>query len=147
MSTALQLAMGIEAPRRNQSLFSDHYLNHLLPADPRWDAALPEAEAFLAWLQDLYRREQDHLADYNESQLEAHWFRPTLSQLGHVFEPQAGVPGLDRQVKRPDCVFFLNEAARQAAVSAQKAGDYAAQALAVGEVKAWGVPLGKRQTS
>jgi type I restriction-modification system DNA methylase subunit len=145
MSTALQLAMGIEAPHRNQSLFSDHYLNHLLPADPRWDAALPEAEAFLAWLQDLYRREQDHLADYNESQLEAHWFRPILSRLDHVFEPQAGVPGLDRQIKRPDYVFFLNEAARQAAVSAQKTDDYAAQALALGEVKAWDVPLGKRQ--
>jgi hypothetical protein len=30
-------------------------------------------------------------------------------------------------------------------VSAQKTGDYAAQALAMGEVKGWDVPLGKRQ--
>jgi type I restriction-modification system DNA methylase subunit len=145
MSAPLQLSMGIEAPHRNQSLFSDHYLNTLLPVDPRWDAALPEAQAFLAWLQDLYRREQNHLAGYNESQLEAHWFRPILTRLGHVFEPQAGVPGLDRGIKHPDYVFFPSEAARQSAVSAQKTGDYAAHALAVGEVKAWDVPLGKRQ--
>jgi type I restriction-modification system DNA methylase subunit len=145
MSAPLQLSMGIEASHRNQSLFSDHYLNTLLPTDPRWNAALPEAQAFLAWLQDLYRREQNHLAGYNESQLEEHWFKPILSQLGHVFEPQAGVPGLDRGIKYPDYVFFPSEAARQSAVSAQKTGDYAAQALAVGEVKAWDVPLGKRQ--
>jgi hypothetical protein len=145
MSAPLQLSMGIEAPHHNQSLFSDHYLNALLPADSRWDAALPEAQAFLAWLQDLYRREQNQLAGYNESQLEEHWFKPILSQLGHVFEPQAGVPGLDRGIKHPDYVFFPDEVARQAAVSAQKTGDYAAQALAVGEVKAWDVPLGKRQ--
>lgn len=51
------------------------------------NAALPEAQAFLAWLQDLYRQEQSHLAGYHEPLLEAHWFRPIVARLGHVFEP------------------------------------------------------------
>jgi len=114
--------MAITPSHRNQYLFSDHYLDNLLPQDPRWDAALPETEAFLAWLQGLYAQEQRHLSKYNENQLEDHWFKPILAQLGHVFEGQAGVPGLNAGVKRPDYVFFPDDAARQAAVDAQKRG-------------------------
>ncbi len=145
MNASLQLAMSMGPAHRNQYLFSDHYLANLLPGDPRWDEARPEAETFLAGLQTLYSQEQDQLAAYNESQLEEHWFKPILSQLKHVFEPQASVPGLDKDIKRPDYVFFPTTATRQAAASAQKSSDYTAQALAVGEVKQWDTPLGKKQ--
>ena len=64
MTTPIQLTMGIEAPHRNQYLFSDHYLNNLLSGDLRWEEALPEVERFLAWLQDLYAREGDQLPSY-----------------------------------------------------------------------------------
>ena len=145
MNAPLQLVMGITPAHRNQYLFSDHYLDHLLPRDPRWESAQAEAQEFLAWLQGLYAREQKQLPKYNENQLEAHWFKPILGQLGHVFEGQAGVPGLDVGVKRPDYVFFPDEPARQAAVDAQNTGEYAADALAAGEVKRWDVPLSKKQ--
>ena len=145
MNTPLQLRMGVEAPHRNRYLFSDHYLENLLPDDPRWDAGLAQTDRFLAWLQDLYAREQDQLPDYNESQLEQYWFRPVFEQLGHVFELQATVPGLDDYAKRPDYVFFPSEAARQQAASLQNQADYAAEALAVGEVKRWETPLGKKR--
>ncbi len=145
MDTPLQLTMAVTPAHRNQYLFSDHYLNNLLPQDPRWDAALPEVGVFLAWLQRLYTQEQKQLPKYNESQLEEHWFKPILSQLGHVFEGQAGVPGLNDGVKRPDYVFFPDDGARQAAVGAQRTEEYAADALAVGEVKRWDVPLSKKQ--
>ena len=75
---SLQLSLGVDQPHNNRNLFSDHYLEKLLPADPRWEAALPEAESFLAWLQDRYVAEGNQLANYNESQLEDHWFRPIL---------------------------------------------------------------------
>ncbi|MGD2178471.1 MAG: hypothetical protein PVG71_11675, partial [Anaerolineae bacterium] len=78
MTTSLQLEMGLSSAHRNQYLFSDHYLEHILPDDPRWDEALPEAEAFLAWAQDLYADERDQLADYNEDQLRDHWLTPIL---------------------------------------------------------------------
>ena len=145
MNAPIQLTFGINPAHHNQYLFSDHYLDNLLPYDPRWAAALPEAEGFLAWLQRLYAQEQKQLPKYNENQLEEHWFKPILAQLGHVFEGQASVPGLNDGVKRPDYVFFPDEATRQAAAGAQKTDEYAADALAVGEVKRWDTPLSKKQ--
>ena len=128
----------------NRFLFSDHYLAHLLAQDGRWQAALGEAQAFLAWLQDLYAAEKAHLGSYNESQLEDHWLRPILQQLGHTYEGQASVPGLGKGIKRPDYEFFPHEAARQTALQAQGTEAYAGEALAVGEVKGWDVALGKK---
>lgn len=145
MSNGIQLVMGISPPHRNQYLFSDHYLNSLLPQDPRWPQPLPESEAFLTWLQQLFAREQNQLRNYNEPQLEEHWFKPILRQLGHVFEGQTSVPGLGQNIKRPDYVFFPDDRTRQAAVGVQKTTDYTAEALAIGEVKRWNVPLGKKQ--
>jgi hypothetical protein len=69
----LQLSLGVDQPHNNRTLFSDHYLEKLLPADPRWDPSLPEAGSFLAWLQKLYLSERNVLAGYNESQLEDHY--------------------------------------------------------------------------
>jgi len=145
MNVPLQLTMAITPTHRNQYLFSDHYLDNLLRQDPRWEGALAEAGAFLGWLQGLYTRERGQLTKYNEDQLEEHWFKPILRQLGHVFEGQAGVPGLDVGVKRPDYVFFPDEETRQAAAGAQNTQEYAAEALAVGEVKRWEAPLSRKQ--
>jgi hypothetical protein len=54
------------------------------------------------------------------------------------------VPGLQAGIKFPDYVFFPDEAARQAAVGDQRTADAAQLALALGEVKGWNVPLGKK---
>ncbi|MGD2177924.1 MAG: N-6 DNA methylase, partial [Anaerolineae bacterium] len=145
MSTSLQLEMGLSSAHRNRYLFSDHYLEHILPDDPRWEEALSGAADFVAWLQGLYANEQDQLPQYNEGSLEAHWYRPILRELGHVFEPQPTVPGLDAYAKRPDYVFFPDETARQDAAHLQNQEEYADRALAVGEVKRWDTPLGKKR--
>ena len=52
MSAPLQLTLGGFSEHRNHYLFSDHYLDHLLPEDPRWSAAQGEARAFGEWLSD-----------------------------------------------------------------------------------------------
>lgn len=143
MNELIQLPI-LEAVHNNQYLFSDHYLNHLLPNDPRWAEALPAAETFLAWLTERYAQEEAHLPDYSEAQLEEHWIKPILTQLGHIYEPQAVIPGLQSHLQRPDYVFFATEADRQAAVGSQNTADYAAHALAVGDAKKWGIPLGKK---
>ena len=58
MEEAQQLSLLLDrAGHRNQYLFSDHYLNALLPRDPRWAAALPAATAFSEWLAVLYEEE------------------------------------------------------------------------------------------
>ena len=144
MTNPLQLRIPIEGPHRNRYLFSDHYLENILPDDPRWEAALPRAEAFLAWIQALYADERGQLPDYNEAQLRDHWFSPILDQLGHVFEREASVPGLDEFARYIDYVFFPDDAARQTAARLQNEQAYADEALAVGEVKRWDTPLGKK---
>ena len=130
MPNARQLEMRLSAPYRNRTLFADHYLAHLLPADARWDDASDEAERVLDRLHALYAREADHLDAYNESQLEQHWFQPILHALGHTFEVQPSVPGLEAHVKRPDYVLFRDEDARQRAVTQQHEEMYAREALA-----------------
>lgn len=145
MTDAQQLPLELTtAPYRNHYLFSDHYLDHLLPQDPRWGDIAAAAAELYPWLQALYRREAPHLPHYNESQLEEHWLKPLLRKLGHCFEPQATIPGLAHHINKPDYVLFPDEPARQAALAAQKSAQYAAHALAVLEVKAWEVPLSKK---
>ncbi|MFP4394046.1 MAG: Eco57I restriction-modification methylase domain-containing protein [Anaerolineales bacterium] len=143
---SMQLSIDLgTSPYNNQYLFADRYLDHILTGDERWPAGLAEAEAFLGWLRDLYEHEREHLAAYSEHQLEQVWFRPILAHLGHVWQEQARVPGLGSGIRQPDYVFFPAEAARQAALSAQKTEEYAQHALAVGEVKAWDVHLSKKR--
>ncbi|MGD2165989.1 MAG: hypothetical protein PVH50_10725 [Anaerolineae bacterium] len=145
MSTSPRLEMSLSSAHRNRYLFSDHFLDHVLPNDPRWEEGLAEVKAFLAWLQRRCAREGDALPGYRERALEAHWFRPILRQLGHVFEPEPAVPGLGEGVKRPDYIFFPDHAARREAADLQEKEAYAQRALAVGEVLRWGGRLGKKR--
>ncbi len=145
MSQPLHPRQGLPRAVDNQYLFSDHTLANLLPRDPRWRAALSAARDFHAWLQDLYEQEEDQLPNYNEAQLEAHWIRPILQRLGHTFEPQATVPGLDAHITRPDYVLFPDPEARQAAAAAQNTSAYGQHALAVAEAKSWDRSLDKKE--
>ncbi|MEI2420219.1 hypothetical protein V6O07_08085, partial [Arthrospira platensis SPKY2] len=124
--------------------FFDYYLNEILRRGAAWRRALPQAEAFLTGLRELYGREQAQLPHYNESQLEAHWFKPIFRLLGYAsWEPQPTIPGWQGKIKKPDFVFFADEAARQTAASQQNRADYAAAALTLAEVKQWGVNLSR----
>lgn len=73
MTVPIQLPLMLTS-YNNQSLFSDHYLSDILRADEAWRHAIPQAQAFLAWLRGLYAQEKDQLAGYNEAQLEGKWF-------------------------------------------------------------------------
>ncbi|MBE2223673.1 MAG: hypothetical protein IAF02_19185, partial [Anaerolineae bacterium] len=129
----------------NQSLFSDHYLDEILQRNGAvWLPAVEQGTQFLAWLRAKYAAEKEQLHDYKESQLEDNWFQDIFKQLGHVWEVQAAIPGLTGSTKKPDYAFFPDEASRKQAVSLQNSADYAQAAIAVGEVKQWGVNLSKK---
>jgi hypothetical protein len=145
MTDAIQATLALGKPHRNQYLFADHYLEDILRRDDAvWASAIPEARLFLAWLRDLYARERAQLPNYAEAQLEDNWIKPILTKLGHIFEVQATIPGLERTIKKPDYVFFTDDTARQAAVSDQRTEAYARHALGVGDAKAWGINLSKK---
>jgi hypothetical protein len=141
--TSTQISLGLSS-HNNHYLFSDHYLNHILKSDSRWKDAVDTGDDFLAWVTALYEKEKEQLAHYNEGQLEEHWFKPIFRQLSHVFEGQTAVPGLEYGIKFPDYVYYPDEATRQQSVASQRSSDATQHALAVGEVKAWNVALGKK---
>jgi hypothetical protein len=59
--TQLSLA---PSPHRNQQLFSDHYLNVILPKRADWQLMVPEVEPIMRELQHIF-------ADYTPSDKEA----------------------------------------------------------------------------
>jgi len=126
---------------RNHYLFSDHYLNELLPRQAVWRDVEAEAEKALAAITALYRQKAAVLPHYNEPQTEEHWIRPVLDILGHVYEVQ---PPLPKALGTPDYAFFADEKARQAAAPALGQARYWEIALAVGDAKRWDRPLDKR---
>ena len=127
-----QLTLLLEK-HRNHYLFSDYYLDHLLPRRLDWQGATSEARAAMKRLQAIYAA---FTPTENEAQTERDWIRPVLEALNHVFEVQPSIATPDG-VRRPDYVFFPTEEARQAAKPLQGQEDYPATALAVGDAKHW----------
>ena len=128
---------------RNNFLYSDHYLNHILFGDKRWESAVGDAMRFFAWLQTHYQQEKENLVGYNESQLEENWFRPIFDQLGwqRCYETQTVIPALaTAQIRKPDYLFYPDESQRRAAAQTHTTQN----GLLVGEVKRWGVHLDKK---
>jgi hypothetical protein len=122
---------------RNEGLFTDHYLQDVLPhlAD-LWDLA--DLPAIRQRLLDLWEEQADQVAQYSEAQLEDHFIKPALAILGHVIEPQP----LAGQHK-PDYAFFADDQARRAALPADGRPEYWRHALAVGDAKVWERKLDK----
>ncbi len=135
-----QLALPLET-HRNHYLFSDHYLNELLPRQPVWREVETEAQEALEAITALYDQVADALPHYNEAQTEAHWIRPVLDILGHVYGVQPSLPGA---LGTPDYAFFADQETRQAAAPTLGRAEYWETALAVGDAKRWDRLLDKR---
>jgi type I restriction-modification system DNA methylase subunit len=130
----LQLA---SATHSNQRLFSDYYLNHILPQE--WHSLREEAEEVMARLRQLYKRFTPN--PNNESQTEEDWIKPVLRELGHIFEVQAVMEAW-KGIQRPDYIFYRDEAALVANKGRQlHAGDIQGRAYAIGDAKKWDCPL------
>ncbi len=132
-------------PYVNRGLFSDHFLDELLPDADSWQ--VDEDEVRLAWQAalNLYGPRKDELPQRNEAQLEREFVRPLLEALGHHFEVQPSLPTSDG-VRRPDYAFFATEEDKGEALRKHKGElDYFKRAIAVGDAKQWGRPLDKRR--
>jgi len=92
MNAPVQLSLAITQPHRNRYLFSDHYLNEILPHDLRWEAALPQAEDLLAWLRFLHAPAYADLAariaatDWLIDRIVYALYGPTEEEIGIVEE-------------------------------------------------------------
>lgn len=125
-------------PHRNQQLFSDHYLNVILPARTDWQMLGAEAEPVRRDLQDLFAR---YTPSEKEAQAEDDFIKPVLRRLGHIFEVQPSLATPDG-TKTPDYMFYYDEAAL-VANKGKKLNEtlLVDRAFAVGDAKYWDRPL------
>lgn len=138
MSQPVQLQLS-GASHNNQRLFSDHYLDHILPK--HWDNLRDEAAQAMEHLQSLYATFTPN--NNNEAQTEENWIKPVLRAIGHIFEVQAALKVPDG-TQRPDYIFYRDNASLVANKNRiVNADDLQHGALAVGDAKSWDRPLDK----
>lgn len=75
-----------ERRHANQQLFSDHYLNTLLPNRPDWKMLALDARPTMEAIRAIFTR---YTPSNNEAQTEKDLVRPILDILGHTYEIQA----------------------------------------------------------
>jgi len=119
---------------KNNRLFSDYYLEELLPKDLIWDIDVSED---FRKIKDIYESKKDVVAILKERPLEDQFIRPILRVLGHIWEVE---PSL-RSLKKPDYSFYEVEEEK---VAAELSEDYFGNAIAIGEVKRWGRSLDRK---
>ncbi|HWS85273.1 MAG TPA: Eco57I restriction-modification methylase domain-containing protein [Ktedonobacteraceae bacterium] len=129
-----QLAF-VPHPHRNQQLFSDHYLNVILPRRKDWQMLVAEAELVM---RDLQRILAGYTPGGKEAQVEDDFVKPVLRQLGHTFEVQPSLETPDG-TKTPDYIFYRDQAALVANKGKKKLNETLLQgrAFAVGDAKQW----------
>ncbi len=124
----------VGGPHRNQQLFSDYYLNAILPQRPDWQALAGEAAPTLDAIRGIF---DGYTPSNNEAQTERELVRPVLEALGHTFEVQAPLQTPDG-TKRPDYVFYRDAAALNANKNATlNEANLRPGGFAVGDAKAW----------
>ena len=120
---------------KNQSLFSNYYLDSLIVEQPQW-ADTPNIESDYAAIKELFDTVAPNAAHLNEAQTEREFIQPLLEQLGHVFEVQPTLQ-TSQGTKRPDYAFFPSGDAHDAAQSHVNTNQLFKTALAIGDAKAW----------
>src|SRR5579872_2720076 len=89
------------ASHQNQRLFSDYYLDHILPE--HWGALEDEAVGVMGQLQEVFDRFTPNAS--NEAQTEDDWIKPVLRLLGHTFDVQVPLK-VPNGTQKPDYIFY-----------------------------------------
>jgi len=84
----------ITSAHSNSQLFSDHYLDDILPQHPDWQALSVNAEPIMAEIAAIFKKYKPSETE-KEAQTEERFVRPVLRVLGHIFEvqPSLAAPG------------------------------------------------------
>ena len=127
---------------KNQSLFSNYYLDSLIVGQPQW-ADTPNIESDYAAIKELFDAVTPDAEHLNEAQTEEQFIRPLLRKLGHVFEVQPALQ-TSQGTKRPDYAFFASGEAHDAALTDINTNQFFRTALAVGDAKAWARNLDRK---
>ena len=127
---------------KNQSLFSNYYLDSLIVEQPQW-ADTPNIESDYAAIKELFDAIAPNAERHNEAQTEERFIRPLLRKLGHVFEVNPSLP-TSQGTKAPDYAFFSSAEVLNAAQPHLRTNQFFNTALAVGDAKAWSRNLDRK---
>ncbi len=137
--SASQLSLPLP-PHRNQQLFSDYYLNTILPQREDWHHLTAQAAQAMTAIQAIYAAYTPS-SNEKEAQTEERWIRPVLKALGHIFEVQAALTSPDG-TKIPDYVFYRDRDALNANKGKTLTDALPTQGMiAIGDAKSWDRPL------
>ncbi|MFP4029263.1 MAG: Eco57I restriction-modification methylase domain-containing protein [Candidatus Brocadiia bacterium] len=131
----------------NNKLFSDYYLDKLLPERDEWDRDCSHVRDELSRLLDDRRRA---LPTLNEAQTEEDFIRPVLRALGWEFQPQVRFRRRER-IEIPDYALFASADDKTVAQSTREdradvcGAEYLEKTAALGEAKYWQRPLEERE--
>jgi len=138
LSQLTQLTLSGET-HHNQRLFSDYYLDNILPM--HWASLYNEATVAMQQLQQLFAKFTPN--PNNEAQTEDDWIKPVLQTLGHIFEVQVPLKVPDG-VQKPDYIFYRDEQAYIANKGKTATEENLKQgAYAIGDAKRWERSLDK----
>ena len=127
---------------KNQSLFSNYYLDSLIVEQPQWTDT-PNIESDYAAIKQCFDTIAPNAERFNEARTEHEFIRPVLNQLGHVFEVQPALH-TSQGTKRPDYAFFASKNIHNAAQPHINTNQFFNTALAVGDAKAWSRNLDRK---
>ena len=112
MNNPQQLTTPAET-HQNRGLFSDHYLNEVVPTSTIWHDGNFDKEVKV--IRDELRAllESIQPEKLSEAQLENQWVQPVLEKLGHRWFPQIQIRYRDTGYRKPDYGFtWTQEEAR-----------------------------------
>ena len=127
---------------KNQSLFSNYYLDSLIVEQPQW-ADTPDIESDYAAIKERFDTVAPSTEHLNEAQTEHDFIQPVLEQLGHVFQVQLTIQ-TSQGVRVPDYAFFASTDALNAAQPHINTNQFFKTVLAVGDAKKWSRNLDRK---
>lgn len=130
-------------PHRNRGLFSNYYLDELLPKEEEFKIPISEVKGVFDKVKGILDRSR--FEAINEDQLRKHFLDKVLDYIGWVVDVNAPVP-TGEWSKRPDYALFQNNEGLKNAQKGKKE-DYFKKTACIGEAKKWGRPLDKKVKS
>lgn len=128
---------------RNHGLFSDYYLNELLPQRvSEWQDHALIQKAF-SQIKSLYENLKSSLPQQSESQLEEKFIKKILTILGHVYEVQPTLVSTAVGMKKPDYALFPDVQTQGSVQNLKGKLEFFKKVLAIAEAKKWERPLDK----
>jgi Alw26I/Eco31I/Esp3I family type II restriction m6 adenine DNA methyltransferase len=127
-------------PHRNRGLFSNYYLDVLLPKEDEFNSPISEVEDAFEKVKEIW--DKSRFETINEDQLRKHFIDKVLEYLGWIVDVNAPVP-TGEWSKRPDYALFKDNDSLKIAHKGKRE-DYFEKAVCIAEAKKWGRPLDKK---